>query len=76
VLCGPTSTGSHATADRIFAADFCLGFESSSSSSLGQSSLVLRLGFLPLLKEGDEVRVKLMEIDDRGRLNLSMKAVK
>ena len=28
------------------------------------------------LKEGDEVRVKLMEIDDRGRLNLSMKAVK
>jgi polyribonucleotide nucleotidyltransferase len=28
------------------------------------------------LKEGDEVKVKLMEIDDRGRLNLSMKAVK
>jgi polyribonucleotide nucleotidyltransferase len=28
------------------------------------------------LKEGDEVTVKLMEIDDRGRLNLSMKAVK
>ena len=29
-----------------------------------------------VLKEGDEVTVKLMEIDDRGRLNLSMKAVK
>jgi polyribonucleotide nucleotidyltransferase len=28
------------------------------------------------LKEGDEVKVKLMEIDDRGRLNLSMKAAK
>lgn len=28
------------------------------------------------LKEGDEVTVKLMEIDDRGRLNLSMKAAK
>ena len=28
------------------------------------------------LKEGDEVKVKLMEIDDRGRLNLSIKAAK
>jgi len=28
------------------------------------------------LKEGDEVTVKLMEIDDRGRLNLSIKAAK
>ena len=46
--------GARALGNKIFAADFCLGFESSSSSSLGQSSLVLRLGFLPLLKEGDE----------------------
>jgi len=38
---------------KIFEADFCLGFASSSSSSLGQSSLDLRLGFL-LLKDGDE----------------------
>ena len=28
------------------------------------------------LKEGDEVTVKLVEIDDRGRLNLSIKAAK
>jgi len=28
------------------------------------------------LDEGDEVTVKLTEIDDKGRLNLSMKAVK
>jgi polyribonucleotide nucleotidyltransferase len=29
-----------------------------------------------VLKEGDEVTVKLMEIDDKGRMNLSMKAAK
>lgn len=29
-----------------------------------------------VLNEGDEVTVKLMEIDDKGRLNLSMKAAK
>jgi polyribonucleotide nucleotidyltransferase len=29
-----------------------------------------------VVKEGDEVTVKLMEIDDKGRLNLSMKAAK
>jgi polyribonucleotide nucleotidyltransferase len=29
-----------------------------------------------ILKEGDEVSVKLTEIDDKGRLNLSMKAAK
>ncbi|HUC20219.1 MAG TPA: S1 RNA-binding domain-containing protein, partial [Candidatus Polarisedimenticolaceae bacterium] len=29
-----------------------------------------------VLHEGDEVTVKLMEIDDKGRLNLSMKAAK
>jgi polyribonucleotide nucleotidyltransferase len=29
-----------------------------------------------VLKEGDEVSVKLVEIDDKGRLNLSMKAAK
>jgi polyribonucleotide nucleotidyltransferase len=28
------------------------------------------------LKEGDKVTVKLIEIDDRGRLNLSIKAAK
>ena len=28
------------------------------------------------LSEGDEVKVKLTEIDDRGRLNLSIKAAK
>lgn len=37
---------------KIFVADFCLGFESSSSSSsLGQSSLAFRLGFLLLTGE-------------------------
>ena len=29
-----------------------------------------------VLKEGDKVRVKLMEIDDKGRMNLSIKAAK
>lgn len=29
-----------------------------------------------IVKEGDSVKVKLMAIDDRGRMNLSMKAVK
>lgn len=29
-----------------------------------------------VVKEGDEVKVKLMAIDDRGRMNLSIKAVK
>ena len=27
------------------------------------------------IKQGDTVKVKLMEIDDRGRLNFSMKAL-
>ncbi|MBP7837559.1 S1 RNA-binding domain-containing protein, partial [Candidatus Saccharibacteria bacterium] len=29
-----------------------------------------------VVNEGDEVQVKLMAIDDRGRMNLSMKEVK
>jgi predicted RNA-binding protein with RPS1 domain len=30
-------------------------------------------GFTDVVKEGDEVQVKLMAIDDRGRMNLSIK---